>query len=110
MRSRLRIKGKKNQNKPKKVIKISGGGARPLGGPRPLGPFDPSIIRRKGQKKPKKAIKISGGGARPLGGPRPLDPFDPSINRRQVQKTKKNQKTSSKHQLRVGGTEPALDH
>src|SRR3989442_1524573 len=43
----------------KKVIKISGGGTRPLGGPRPLGPFDPSIIRRKGKKK---LIKISAGG------------------------------------------------
>src|SRR5437867_1793016 len=45
---------KKNKKKTKKVIKISGGGARPLGGPRPLGPFDPSIIRRKGKKKKKK--------------------------------------------------------
>src|SRR2546425_8713100 len=69
----------------KKVIKISGGGARPLGGPRLLGPFDPSIIRRKGKKKnkkkPKKVIKISGGGARPLGGPRSLGPFVPLIIR-----------------------------
>src|SRR2546425_11965767 len=42
----------------KKVIKISGGGARPLGGPRLLGPFDPSIIRRNGKKTSKKTEKV----------------------------------------------------
>src|SRR5437899_7056872 len=50
---------KKKQKKPKKVIKISGGGTRTLGGPRQLGHFDPWIIRRKGKKK---LIKIKAGG------------------------------------------------
>src|SRR5437867_3484477 len=92
---------KKNKKKTKKVIKISGGEARPLGGPRPLGPFDPSIIRRNGkkkQKKPKKEIKNSGGGTRPQGGPRPLGPFDPSNIRKNGKKKKQKNK---KKQLKI---------
>src|SRR5437867_11994894 len=37
-------KAKKKQKKPKKVIKILNKKEPELGGPRPLGPFDPSII------------------------------------------------------------------
>src|SRR6184192_536564 len=107
-------KAKKKQKKPKKVIKISDGAARPLGGPRPLGPFDPSIIRRKGKKKTKKTKKghqnLRWGGST-TGGPsttRSLRSIDHSQKRQK--KNKKNQKRSSKSQ--VGGLDHwgALDH
>src|SRR5437867_2113415 len=100
---------KKNKKKTKKVIKISGGEARPLGGPRPLGPFDPSIIRRNGkkkEKKPKKVMKIKGGGTRQLGGPRTKDPLDPTnICKNDKKKQKKNKKNEKGTQnLRWGSS------